>query len=206
MGAVMARSIFESIHKAFMVKSAGGRDETGESWPDISQKTKAYHRPIRKEDLKGLTVTRERGLLSPQENKVWKGIYSSKLRTLLLHMDEDEAKKQAAKTAWATLKSLGAKTKLDILGNRTLPILIKSGRLEKSLRPGYRTKYGYRRYNQDQLFEHSATVMKVGTLVPYAKYHSKRSPLPRNPDVIMRRAFKEGVEEYHRAIAEQMRR
>ena len=131
------------IHEAFMIKSEGGTDETGESWKALKQATIAQ-RPLTKGDIGKLGIggrgkafrDRKRGLLTPEQNKIWAAIFASTLARLRPTMGEAKAKERAAELAWAILKSRGAQTKLEVLGRRRVPILIASGKLEKAMQPG----------------------------------------------------------------------
>lgn len=198
----VAHSLFTDIHQGYLDKSSGNSDELGNSWPDIDPKTKAYSRKIRRGDLPS-GVGRKRGILTAGLDRIWRRVYSQMMKKLTLFMDEEEAKPIAAATAWNTVKSMGARTKLEMLGNRKLPIMIDSGRLEKSLRPGTFTKNGYRKYNNDQIFRYRGTRVEIGTAVPYASKHDQKRPVfPDDLGIWFDRAADEALEAAQKVLAE----
>lgn len=186
----VAEYVYGQIHYAYILKSEGIADELGNKWPDITQKTKAQ-RPIRKGDktLLGLSKAqtgtkledRKRGLLTPSEDKLWRYIFSRYMNQFILTMDEGSAKARAAKIAWKVLKDKGAKTKLEVLGNRDLLIMRVTDRLLKSLEPSKVGTSGYRP-KKDQIYNVQQGVLTIGSTVEYAKFHSKRPPIPDNID------------------------
>lgn len=173
-----AHTLFSKISKAYEVKSAGGTDELGYKWKDLKPSTKAY-RKLKRGELSSLGVggKRQRGLLTPSQNKQWKGIFASTLKKLLARgMGIEEAKGKAAQVAWSVMKSRGALTKLSVLGNRKVPLLRVSDRLYKSLSPG--TLSGGRYYKPaEQVFETEGRTLVLGTSVPYAAKQHKTRPL-----------------------------
>lgn len=182
-----AKSLFDSISLAYAVKSAGGEDDLGNSWPDLSPRRKAYRRAVRSSDLKESYRRRLRdkstiGLLSKTEQKQWSLIFGRTYHRLLKKkVPNREAKERAAMLAWHVLKSKGAKTKLATLGERDLPIMIDKGRLQRSLLPGkFNPSHGYVKKNKDQLFKVLKTVVHIGTNVEYAVHHDEgRTSVPR---------------------------
>jgi len=177
--AAFAQSMFESIHTAFLEKSERGSDDLGKKWKPLKRATIAA-RPIRKGEKKALGITgkRSRGLLTKAEDRLWKGIFRSTFIRLAPRIGEDEAKAMAGKTAWAILKSRGAKTKLEVLGGREVPIGILTGMLERSLRPGKANGPGYRP-KKDQIFRKFKGGIELGTAVPHSEsFHSERPMWP----------------------------
>lgn len=161
----LARNLMKQIHEAFLVKSEGDADSTGESWKPLSRKTIAY-RPIPGRPTAG------RGLLSSREDTQWRAIFRSQFVKLAVKMGEQAAKIQAAKIAWGIMKSRGARTKLDVYGGRKVKMLIVSHRLEKSLRPG-RVSGGSYRGPAEQVFQISPSLVILGSKVPYAAHQHR---------------------------------
>ena len=182
-----AESMFTYIHEGYMLKSRGLSDELGEQWPPLAPSTIAA-RPVTRADIQKFHIhpQKTRGLLSPKENTIWKKIFKRKFDEYFQgNMAHDEAKAKAAKAAWYWLKRMGAKTRKGLLGGRNVLILVDSGRLERSLRPGKMQVFSYRPYNKDQIYEIRGKQMMMGTRVPYAKYHQTgtkyhppRPPIP----------------------------
>jgi len=174
-----AHALLEKIHDAFVIKSIGGTDETGLKWKPLKRETIAQ-RPLQPGEAKQRGIQylgrSGRGLLTAQQNKEWKGIFWSVYKRLVLKIGEAAAKAEAAKQAWAIMKSRGAKTKLDVLGGRNVPILIVSGRLEKSLRPGSVDGTEYRP-PAEQVFQRHWGGVTIGTEVEYAAKQHKTRPL-----------------------------
>jgi len=180
-GAV-ALSMYESLHDAFDDKSQGGQDELGHSWDDITERTKAYSRPIYPGEMpRRIRLNAKRqdtiGLLSPEEYKRWKLIFA-----IIYNKDKDklgdaEAKVKAAKVAWKKLKEEGAQTKIDVLGSRNLLILRNTERLYRSFLPGKLSTHSYRKYNKDQIYIVEKGAITIGTKVEYATDVFKKRPL-----------------------------
>jgi len=180
----LIRGIFTRIHRSYEIRAAGGTDDLGNSFPPLKKETIA-RRPIGRGELtkfgldkKSSKVSigdRQRGLLSPRENKEWKRIYSTKLNRLLLFKDETTAKEIAAASAWKEMKEKGAKTKLDTLGSRDVLIMRVTDAIYNSLEPA---KGGMNyRPRKNQLVEIVGGVLTVGTLVDYAKFHNNSRPV-----------------------------
>jgi hypothetical protein len=194
-----AHSLAMSVHAAFIAKSQHGKDELGQSWPDLDPKTKAYSRPDARKGLplyKGKPTeygNTHRPTLSPSQDKQWRAIFVSRLAFLRTQMSEDAAMRQAAILAWSVLKSRGATTILDYAKNRTVLLLQRSGRLEKSLRPGSISGDLYSPPD-GQVFRRDKNSLTWGTAVEYANRVSVKRPLwPKNIDVWIRRGIDAGV-------------
>lgn len=172
---------YDRIFQAFMAKSEGGTDEFGDQWKPLSPQTIA-NRPVSGARLRymGLGGKRERGLLTPAENRQWKGIFRSTVMRLLRQaVPIGEAKQTAARLAWAILKSKGAKTRLGTLGRRKVPILRDTDRLVDSLSPGKISGTEYVPFTDDQVAEFQGRQIRIGTTVPYAdKQHKTRRLWP----------------------------
>jgi hypothetical protein len=188
-----AESLFTDIHKGYLAKSTGSSDELGERWPPLQPATIAA-RPVTRADIQkwNIASNRQRGLLTPKENAVWRKIFKLKFDQLFWgNVTHDEAKRSAAKYAWWWLKRFGAKTKKETLGTRNVPILIDTGRLEKSFRPGRMAHWSYVKYNKDQIYEIHGQQMTIGSKVPYGKYHQEGTKhMPARPPIPAPKAMK----------------
>jgi hypothetical protein len=200
----IARGVFTAIgfgalsdiKDDFVRKAKGGTGEDGNTWPPLSPKTIAYHRrfgPGEKAALKkaaGLGKGNRHGpggqpgLLTAQQRKRWNAIFASRLSRLLLSMPAPAAKARAAAIAWATLKREGAKTMLEVYGNRKVEILRDTGVLLNSLSPGEITGDGsgiqYKPPSDNggdrQVFSLFDSGVIVGTTVAYAATHQEGDP------------------------------
>lgn len=185
-----AFELFTRISEAYEIKALGGADELGNSWPPLKRESIA-RRPLKKGDLTkaGLTKRasgtsikdRQRGLLTPEQNKIWKQTFSGVLKKLILTHDVDTAKAIAAASAWAKVKKMGARTKLEALGGRNVPIMRLSDKIYNSLTPSSLGVKGFYRPRKDQLFEVSTDKISIGTKVDYARFHNETRPvIPEN--------------------------
>lgn len=130
-------ALLSKIQQAFIVKSRGGTDEAGISWPPLKRATIAGRRITTAEKrATGVTGRRERGLLTPAENRRWRKYYATALAWLRLSLPEGEAKARAAQIAWTKLKKEGAVTRLALFGGRQVDMLRDTGELFRSLSPG----------------------------------------------------------------------
>lgn len=200
----LARGVFCSvgfaalsdIQEDFKVKARGGTGADGSTWPRLSPKTLAYSRrfgPGEQSRLKkaaGLSGANRfspggnRGLLTAQQLKRWRQVYGTRLARLAATMPLSEAKAKAAQIAWAVLKAEGAKTKLDVYGNRQHEALRDTGILFNSLSMG-RLDNGWSGSEyvkpsgpggDQQVFETLRNGVIVGTNVPYARVHNEGDP------------------------------
>lgn len=176
-----ALALLSKIQQAFLAKSRRQPSEDGIAWKELSPKTVAQRRTTRAE-LKsfGITGKRVRGFLTPAEDKRWRQIYGTRLAQFRARgMAEGEARARAAATAWAILKSEGARTKLAVLGSRVVDIGRDTGALYRSLTPGLRggTDGGVLDLSQPGR-------LTVGSAVPYARaFHAKRPLWPTTGDI-----------------------
>lgn len=192
------------IQEDFLRKARGGVGEDGVKWKPLSPKTLAYSRrfgPGEQARLKrgaGLGPHHRhgpgdsKGLLTKEQLTRWRKIYGGVLNRLLASMPEKAAKARAAQIAWAKLKAEGAKTKLEVFGNRPHEILRDTSILLNSLSPGQLGggdgNLSYRPPSGDggdqQVFQTLANGVIVGTTVPYAEAHQNGDParnLPARP-------------------------
>lgn len=137
-GAMMTRcgmTALGRIKQAFIVKSRGGIDETGDSWAPLSPKTIAYSktrqrgRGGRTKAEKGRSAYPSQALNAKQQERWW-DLYRQGLAIF------KGDKGSAARRAWAILKSEGAETLLSKYGGRQVDILRDTGLLLNSLSPG----------------------------------------------------------------------
>lgn len=193
-------SLATSVHRAFLDKSAHGRDELGGQWDDLLPKTKAYSR---KDARKGLPLHRgkptkagnkARPTLTKEQDRAWRKMFVQRLADLRAIVGEEEAKRRAAQIAWEYVKDeLGASTILEYARDRIIPLLQKTGRLEKSLRPGNFSGEEYQP-PAEQVYRRSQRSLTWGTSVEYASRVSEKRPLwPDNIDVWIKRALDSGI-------------
>ena len=172
-----AAEIFNKWYQASQVKSDGMPDEFGNTWKPITEHTKIYRTLSSAEKRRfGVTKKLKRGLLTEEEDKVWKRVFASNYHHLSYWVGQKEAKSRAAKIAWTVVKEMGARTKKSAFRGRDARILYATGRLIESLRPS-RTGSGYYRPNSDQIAEFNGTKIVIGTKVKYARLVSKVRPL-----------------------------
>lgn len=126
----------------------------GDKWKALSKRYLAYSRrfgPTEAKDLKkaaGLGKTHKhgpgdkKGLLTPDQLKLWRKTYADRLSWYIMRESDENAKRHAAAVAWIVVKSRGAKTKLEVFGNRTVQILVDTGRGRGSLTPGTLQEFG----------------------------------------------------------------
>jgi hypothetical protein len=199
---------FEKVRDAYLVKSAGGTDDAGIKWAKNTKKTIAG-RPVRPGDTQRLVgdtpfSQRTRGLLTPAQDALWRGIFKSNYLRLRSRTSEADAKATAAKIAWGILKKLGAQTKLDVLGSRDLPIGRATNRLFDACSPGQVSDIGYLPPKEQKVQYHHGG-MTFSILVPYAGYfHSKRKiwPTQRGARGWVRHAAKAGLESLVRKVSQ----
>jgi len=204
-----AFSLATSVYKAFTVKSHHGTDELGQSWPDLKPETKAYSRPDARQGLatyKGKPTpygNTHRPTLTPKQDKEWRRIFVHYLAHMRTQLSESEARETAAASAWKYVKDkLGAKTILDYTSRQTVLLLQRSGRLEKSLRPG---EISGERYSPppEQVYHKDQTSLTWGTKVEYATDVDKKRPLwPQNIDPWIKRALDAGIESVIKKLTE----
>jgi hypothetical protein len=186
------------VQEAFVEKADGGTGDDGIKWEALKKATIAQ-RPI---SLSGPNNDRallkshginpkaktERGLLTPAQNKRWRQLFAQTRAWLILKhgMGAGEASSRAAQVAWATLKKEGAKTKLEVLGNRKVQIGRDTGRLFNSLSPGVHDPEQYPLLRDvpevsERVLEEGSGTVTVGTNVAYAaKFHAKRPLWPKD--------------------------
>lgn len=141
-GPILARAgigLLSKIQQSFITLSRTGSDPvTGISWPPLSPKTIAGRRTTAGE-RKQLGIGKgTRPTLTPEQDKRWRGIFAFRLAILRAQgMGEQAAMGLAAAAAWSILKASGAKTKIELLGSRSVDSLRDTGELLRSLTPGF---------------------------------------------------------------------
>ena len=137
----VANVVLSKIQQSFLVKSRGGTAD-GIQWPPLKPSTIAQ-RAVSKADRKRGGVSerdwkqRERGLLTPEQNMLWRKKFAKSLAWLRLDMSEGAARARAAQIAWKYVKQeLGAKTRLQVFGSRVVDSLRDTGELFRSLSAG----------------------------------------------------------------------
>lgn len=163
-----AFTLTQKVKEQFIVKSRGGTGDDGISWKPLSKSYLAYGRRFGKGEQAALKAAaglgkgnrfapgNNKGLLTAAQLKRWRKLYASALMWL---DDEPGSSARAAAYAWSTLKKEGAKTKLDVYGNRKVEMLRDTGNLLASL--------GY---------EVEKSELKVKFSAPYAKAVLSKRP------------------------------
>lgn len=178
----LAHAWFSKVRLAFIVKSRGGTDDCGISWPPLSQNYLAYRRgPASSRTAGGLAPKNQDGFLTPKQLRLWRGIFWGYVSWLSATMDVEEAKRMSARIAWATLKRMGARTKWNVFGTRSVEILRDTGTLFNSLQPGVLSERGASAdyaAEPNQIATLRPGQLAVGTNVQYASYHQGTDSRP----------------------------
>lgn len=172
----LATAFFSVVKDEFIVKSRGGTDGAGISWPPLTERYLAYQR--------GPPSTRRAGRNAPGGNdgfmtaahlRQWNGIFAGVYARLSSQIGEDEAAGRAAAIAWQAMKKKGVKTKLEVFGSRDVEILRDRGILFNAISPGQLTDIGpdasYSAPPDQVVDVETAGTLIVGVNVDYAKYH-----------------------------------
>lgn len=129
----VAQAMLELISAAFIVKSSGGTDESGDRWAPLKPSTIAYRAARSRAESKRATRPSQ-ALTSKQQNRWWE-LYR---KGLAINKGNKAA---AARYAWFIIKSEGGKTLIGRYGTRKALILNHTGELLKSLTPGSNSPY-----------------------------------------------------------------
>jgi hypothetical protein len=173
-------ALLSEIQRAFITKSRGGVGSDGIKWAPLKPETIARRRTTAGE-LRQLGIRRRgsRPSLTAAQDLRWRQVFGRVFRRASLDMDERAAKGVAAAIAWQTVKTEGAKTKLELLGGRQVDILRDTGVLFRSLSPGVDDKPSGA---DGQVFETPAGRVIVGTNVkPWHHTGNPETGLPARP-------------------------
>lgn len=169
-----ALALLSKVQGAFIQKARGGTGDDGITWKPLTRGTIAQRRTTAGERRTlGIGGRRVRGLLTPAEDRRWRGIFRSTLAQFNARGVAGGAA-LAAQRAWAILKSEGAKTKLDVLGGRTVEIGRDNGALLRSLTPLTEETQSL---PEGQILEAEAGRITVGSNLSYALHFHKSRPL-----------------------------
>lgn len=192
-------SILSLIAPNFNELGRGMTGADGDKWPLLSKAYLAYGRRFGKGEQaelkkqagigKGHSFApgNKKGLLTADQLKLWRRTYADRLAWYTMRMPDNKAKARAAAIAWIVVKAAGAKTKLEVYGNRQVQILVDTGRLRGSLQPGWIQETGpnaeYQKPSgiggQDQTFTSLPGEVIVGTNVSYGEYHHEGKRVPK---------------------------
>lgn len=188
----LGQAALTDIKRDFIRKARGHTGEDGRKWPALSREYLAYGRRFGKTEQAKLKKAAglgkrhsfapggNKGLLTKEQLAQWRYLFATKYARLALSMNDGEAKARAAQYAWAVMKRRGAKTKLEVFGNRTVEILRDTSILLNSISPGELTPAGYEKPTEpggdQQIFDLFAGGVIVGTNVPYAATHNFGDP------------------------------
>lgn len=177
------QTLFIEIHDAYEVKSYGLPDANGDQWEDLAPEYKAYKR-----EKKGYLTANQRkkykldtpGLLSITQYRRWRKtfakIYQREIRKSRRGdgLTDVEAKAKAASIAWNEAKKKGAETLIKTLGNKPYPIMIFTGQLFNSFRPGKISNLRYVKGDKNQVVKLKRGELEIGTKVKYAHFASRQ--------------------------------
>jgi hypothetical protein len=204
---------FVKVRDGYLIKSNGGTDDTGMRWKPNAASTIAK-RALRPGDIRrirGKTESplneRVRGLLTPLQDALWRGVFKSNYLRLLSREPQHVAKARAAQIAWGIVKKGGAQTKIGLLGSRKLPIGQNTGRLLAACSPGKISDGGYSP-TVDQVIVYGPNNVELKIQVPYAgDFHKDRPIWPvgyksfqANADPWLKYAAKKALEDTVRYI------
>lgn len=186
-------AVLSLIGPNFDVLGRGEPGADGTIWPPLSKEYLAYGRRFGEGEQSslarqaGLNPRKHRhgpgdkkGLLTPEQLKLWRKTYADRLAWYMMREPDDQAKSHAAAIAWIVVKQAGAKTKLEVYGNRKVQVLVDTGYLRGSLIPGTLTEKDVDadylppvgKGGLEQVFQVDQPYQViVGTNVEYAKYH-----------------------------------
>jgi hypothetical protein len=172
--------IMKRVNRSFWIRANGGTDDLGNSWKPLAPATHAYKplSPIEKNTY-AIDGKVTRGLLTPEQDRVWRGIYARTLKRLQ-QRGVANPEKEAASKAWAILKAKGARTLISL--GRITKINIRTGRLVAATRPGAVANHRY--YPpRDQIVEVRPRSIRISFRIPYAKAVDRvRLIVPNNID------------------------
>jgi hypothetical protein len=124
----VGEAVLGQVRDAFVVKSAGGTDESGERWAPLAPATVAY-RAARTQTERRRGSRPSQGLTAKQQEQWWE-----EYRRAMARWPGEKAR--AARHAWFILKQRGARTLFDKYRGARADILRDTGALLESLTPG----------------------------------------------------------------------
>jgi hypothetical protein len=203
----VAYSLFESIFKAFLAKSRHEVDELGQSWKDHDPKTKAYSRMDARRSLTlydnravRTPTLRVRPTLPPSVNRQWGGRwYGLFIQLTSKHGESDDsAKKIAGGSTWEYFKAMGYPTLLSLTQNMKLPILNRTGTLQRSVFPAPLSGGFYLPIDRNQVVRIQSGKLEIGTNRPNIADITRERPLwPRDISLWINRANAAGRDAIH---------
>lgn len=185
-------AIFSLIAPNFNDLGRGMVGADGTKWPKLSPEYLAYARRFGPGEQAMLKKTaglgkqhrfapaEKKGLLTTEQLKLWRRTYARALASLIMQQSEADATAHAAAIAWVVVKKAGAKTKLDVYGNREVQMLVDTGVMRGSLQPGTLVEHGAQAtYDRPsgaggplQIFDiNTPNLIIVGTTDKKAKFH-----------------------------------
>lgn len=164
--AYLIQEIMKRLNASFWARAKRGADDMGNTWKPLSPKTHAYKplSPIEKNTY-AIDGRRTRGLLTPAQDRIWRGVYARTLARLIKRgVDKKEAEKEAAEKAWGLVKAKGARTLISL--NRITDTNIRTGRLVNATRPG---SVANNRYYppRDQVVQVKPRSVRISFNIPY---------------------------------------
>lgn len=194
--AAVTHSLFESIFAAFLEKSKHGVDELGGFWKDLSPEYKAYGRPDARENLAlydNRAVLhpnlRVRPTLPPSANRQWGGRWLGLYMRLFLGVDGKTAGQIAGGSTWDKFKAMGYPTLIGLTQNMKLPLLNRTGALQRSLFPAPLSGGLYFPLDKNQIVRSSPGKLVIGAKHPNLKAIDAERPLwPKNISKWLNRA------------------
>lgn len=196
---VIGLSMLSEIQQDFIRKSRGDTGEDGVKWPPLSKEYLAYGRRFGKGEQAALKkaeglgrahrhgVGGKGGILTKAQQERWNKVYARALAWMAARYGIGTARGMAAGYAWNTIKAEGARTKLEVYGNRQVDMLRDTGILLNSISPGYLSSDGSysppaTEGGDQQILTAISDGVVIGTAVPYAGRQNKQRPfLP--PDI-----------------------
>lgn len=173
-------ALLSEVQRDFVRKSRGETGRDGIKWAPLKPETVARRRSNPAE-LRGLGIRkgRRRPSLTNAQDRRWRAVYWHTWQRLRIDLDDSQAKRRAAATAWAVVKAEGAKTQLELLGSRRVDILRDTGELFRSLSPGVEDKPSGA---DGQVFRIAAGRVTVGTnKKPWHHRGDEKRNLPARP-------------------------
>lgn len=119
--------ILSHVRKAFLTKSKGGTDESGDRWAPLKPSTIVQRLSNTRTRTEKKRNTRPSQALNSKQQDRWWNLYK---QGLAIYKGN---KVSAAKRAWFILKQEGVNTLIDKYGSRKVDILYNTGSLFKSI-------------------------------------------------------------------------